>query len=73
MAKRRCHTRRISTTTTLSEVELQRIVSLAEACRLSSLSEDTIKRRYRDKLIQVSPRRLGMRLGDALNLNQGEE
>jgi hypothetical protein len=50
-------------------VELQRIVSFKEAIRLSGLSRDTLKRKYRDKIIKLSPRRLGMRLGDVLSLN----
>jgi len=52
----------------LSVIELQRIVPLAEAARLSSLSPDSLMRHYRDKLIQLSPRRFGMRVGDALQL-----
>jgi hypothetical protein len=49
-----------------------RIVPLAEASRLSSLSKDTILRNHRDKLIQLSERRLGMRVRDALMLANKE-
>jgi len=49
-------------------VELLRIVRLDEAERLSGVSEDTLKRRYRDKIVQVSKRCLGMRVGHALML-----
>jgi hypothetical protein len=49
-------------------VELQRIVDLKEAARLSGLSIDTIKRRHPDKIIALSPRRRGMRVGIALSL-----
>jgi hypothetical protein len=49
-------------------IELQRVVPLPEAARLSSISVDTIKRRHADKIVWLSPRRRGMRLGDALNL-----
>jgi len=49
-------------------VELLRIVRLDEAERLSGVSEDTLKRRYRDKIVQVSERCLGMRVGHALML-----
>ena len=52
-------------------VELQRVVPLKEACRLLNLSRDTIKRQFADKIIKLSPRRYGMRLGDALKLNDG--
>jgi len=47
---------------------LLRIVRLDEAERLSGVSEDTLKRRYRDKIVQVSERCLGMRVGHALML-----
>jgi hypothetical protein len=48
------------------ELELERIVPLQEAAKLQSTSVDTIKRRHRDKIIELSPRRLGMKLKDAL-------
>lgn len=50
-------------------IELRRVVSLQEAARLSGMSTDTIKRRHRNKIINLSPRRRGMRLGDALSLS----
>ena len=46
-----------------------RIVTLAEAARLSSLSIDTLRRRHRDKFVQLSERRFGMRKRDALMLS----
>jgi hypothetical protein len=49
-------------------VELQRIVSMEEAARLSGMSIDTLKRRHAEQIIKLSPRRLGMRLRDALRL-----
>jgi hypothetical protein len=49
-------------------IELQRIISLKEAARYSGLSVDTIKRRHSDKIIELSPRRRGMRLRDSLML-----
>jgi hypothetical protein len=50
-------------------VELQRIVDLKEVSRLSGLSVDSIKRHHSDKIIELSPRRRGMRLADALSLS----
>jgi hypothetical protein len=47
-----------------------RVVTLAEASRLSSLSIDTLRRKHRGKFIRLSERRLGMRRGDALNLSE---
>jgi hypothetical protein len=49
-------------------IELQRIVDLKEASRLSGLSIDSLKRHYRNKFIQLSERRFGMRIADALML-----
>ena len=49
-------------------LELQRITSLQEASHLSGMSIDTLKRRYTEKIIRLSPRRLGMRVRDALQL-----
>jgi hypothetical protein len=50
------------------ERELDRIVSLDQAAGLCSLSADTIKRRWPNKLVKLSPRRVGIRLRDALML-----
>ena len=57
-----------SSRTELSPLELERIVTLEEASRLTSQSIDTIRRRHRDKIIQLSPRRQGMRVKHALML-----
>ena len=55
------------------ERELDRILPLEQAAEVSSLSADTLKRRHLDKLIRLSPRRLGMRLRDALMLSETAE
>ena len=52
------------------ERELDRIVSLEQAAELCSLSADTIKRRHPGKLVQLSPRRVGVRVRDALMLSE---
>ena len=52
----------------LSELEQLRIVTLQEGGRLSSLSADSILRNHRDKVIDLGPRRLGIRVRDALTL-----
>jgi hypothetical protein len=52
----------------LSAIELERIITLNEASRLSSQSVDTLRRRHRDKIIQLSLRRQGMRVKHALML-----
>ena len=54
-------------------IELLRIVPPEEVERLSTLSWDSIKRHHRDKILHVSDRRVGMRVGHALMLSKGGE
>jgi hypothetical protein len=54
----------------LSSLNLERIVPLAEAARLRGVSEDTLRRHNSDKIIQLSPRRQGMRVRDALAIEK---
>jgi hypothetical protein len=49
-------------------VELLRIAQPEEAERLSSTSWDTLLRNHPDKIIHLSKRRVGMRVGHALML-----
>jgi hypothetical protein len=49
--------------------ELERIVSLTEACALSGLSVEGLRRYHKEKIITLSPRRRGMRVKDALMLH----
>jgi hypothetical protein len=51
-------------------LELDRIISLQEAEKVSSLSVDSWKRHHADKFVELSPRRLGVRLRDALMLRR---
>jgi hypothetical protein len=60
-------------TSSLSSLELARIISIDEAARLSSLSKDTLARNYRDKFILLSQRRYGMRVSDALMLTADKQ
>jgi hypothetical protein len=53
-------------------LELERIISLQEAAKVSDLSADSWKRHHQDKLVKLSPRRLGVRLRDALMLRSAE-
>jgi hypothetical protein len=46
---------------------------LQEAARLSGISIDGIKRHHSDKIVDLSPRRRGMRLRDALMLDEAED
>jgi hypothetical protein len=52
------------------ELKLQQIVSLQQAAELSSLSVDSLRRNHSDKIIELGPRRDGMRVQDALMLNK---
>jgi hypothetical protein len=47
-------------------IELLRVAPMAEAERLSGLSEDSLQRHHSDKIKKLSPRRRGMRVIDAL-------
>lgn len=58
-----------STESASLDVELlkrRRILPLQKVSELTSLSEDTLKRNYRDKIKRLSARRLGMSVADAL-------
>ena len=48
--------------------ELDRILSIDEVVALSGLSRDTIRRHHSHLIRRLSPRRLGIRLGDALSM-----
>ena len=52
------------------ELEQARIITLQEAARLSSISVDSWKRNHRDKIIQLSQRRLGVKLADVLAIGR---
>jgi hypothetical protein len=56
----------------LSPLEALRIAPLEEAARLAGVSLMTLKRRFHDRIIQISPRRQGMRVCDALMLGDEE-
>jgi hypothetical protein len=49
-------------------LEWLRVATPKEAEHLSSLSWDTLEREHRDKIVRLSPNRVGMRVGDALML-----
>ena len=53
-----------------SKLELLRIVTMAEAARLAGLCEDSLRRHHGSKIINLTPRRAGMRVEDALMLSK---
>jgi hypothetical protein len=55
----------------LTALDLERIISIPEASKLTSLSDDTIERRFGHFIVQLSPRRRGMKLRNALAITNG--
>jgi hypothetical protein len=53
-------------------LELESVLPLPEVEEITSLSEDSIKRHHRDKLVNLSPRRVGMKLRHALAIAGGK-
>jgi hypothetical protein len=52
----------------LTTLERKRIATMREAEYLSGMSADTLRRLYPSKVLQLGPRRQGMRVEDALQL-----
>ena len=50
----------------LSALELNRIARMPECERLSGVSEESLRRHHGDKIVHVTPRCDGMRVGHAL-------
>jgi hypothetical protein len=57
-----------STATEFSAIELVRVVSLTEAARLLNISTDGLRRHHAHLIRRMSPRRIGMRLRDVLDI-----
>ena len=54
----------------LAAIELERIVPLDEVVRLTSLSEDSLRRHHAHLIRKLSPRRNGMKLRDVFAIGQ---
>jgi hypothetical protein len=52
-------------------LELERVLSLPEVERITNLSVDSLNRHHKEKIVELSPRRRGMRLRDALAIARG--
>jgi hypothetical protein len=50
----------------LNALEIERIVTLAEAARLTGLSEDSLRRHHAHLIRRLSPRRVGMKFRDVI-------
>jgi hypothetical protein len=57
----------------LTKIERERIATLSEAARLRGVSQDSLRRNDRAKILQLGPRRQGMRVKHALMLDDPEE
>jgi hypothetical protein len=57
-------------TSPLSAIELEKIVTLAEAAELAGLSEDGLRRHHSHLIRRLSPRRVGMKLRDVLSIGE---
>jgi hypothetical protein len=55
-----------------SWLDLESIQKMPVASKITSLSPDTIRREYPHLVVQLSPRRDGMRLRDALAIAAGK-
>jgi hypothetical protein len=56
----------------LTRVELESAIPLTRASEITSLSPETIKRRYPELVLKLSPRRSGMKLRSALAIASGQ-
>jgi hypothetical protein len=52
----------------LSSLERARLAPISEIAELTSLSPDTLRRHYKHLIVEISPRRQAMRIGDALTI-----
>ena len=52
-------------------LELESVKPMPEAAKITSLSEDTIQRRYPEWIVHLSPRRVGMKLKHILEIAAG--
>lgn len=61
------------TITAPSWLELESVKPLKpDVEKITSLSSDTLKRHYPDRVVKLSPRREGMKLRDALAIASGK-
>lgn len=54
------------------KLELESVKTLPKVSEITSLSVDTIERRYPKYVVQLSPRRKGMKLKHALEIAKGK-
>jgi hypothetical protein len=52
----------------LTALERMRIIPVPQAAQMNSLSTDTFRREFSHLIVRLSAKRIGVRLGDALDL-----
>lgn len=50
--------------------ELDQIITLQQSEQVNTLSPESVKRHYPDKIVKLGPRRLGIRLRNSLMLKK---
>jgi hypothetical protein len=75
----RAHTGRMASRTStrpdftdITPLDRRRVLPLGEVTELTGLSRDSIYRHYGHLIRRLSPRRVGMRLGDALKIGEAD-
>jgi hypothetical protein len=58
--------------TTPTWLELESVKPLAQVSEITSLSPDTLTRRYPELIVHLSPRRRGMKVRNILKITDGE-
>jgi hypothetical protein len=51
---------------------LERVIPLLEVTEITSLSRDSLQRHHKDKIVDLSPRRRGMKMRHVLAITNGE-
>jgi hypothetical protein len=64
--------KRLENTALPTEIELMRIINIKQAAELAGVSVRTLQRAHVDKILRLSPGRLGMRVRDALMIAEGK-
>lgn len=54
-------------------IEGRQLVSVARAAAMLDCSPDTVRRTFKERMIRISPRRVGIRLSDVLKLEGAPE
>jgi hypothetical protein len=56
----------------LPDAALDKVLTIPQVMELTTLSKDSLQRHHRTKFVELSPRRRGMTLRDALAIARGE-